>query len=118
MSKQLRTKKQFYLLHALLYIAFAILHLFEDDYFLGSLLFFSAMINLVAFRQIPWRIAPITVLLNLFNASVALSLTYSYWVLQINEFTALWAIIGLSYFIAAFRQIYCIIMQRLKKKKR
>lgn len=114
----MRTKKQFYLLHTLLFIAFAIMHLIESDYFLGSLLFFTAMINLVAFRQLPWRIAPITVIVNLFNGAVGLSLAYSYWVLKISPMATLWLLIGTSYIFAAFRQIYCIIKQRIKKKKR
>lgn len=114
----MRTKKQFYLLHALLFLAFAIMHLIEVDYFLGSLLFFTAMINIVAYRQLPWRIAPITVIINLFNGAVGLSLAYSYWVLKISPMATLWLIIGATYIFASFRQIYCIVKHRIKKKKR
>lgn len=75
------------------------------------------MINLVAFRQLPWRIAPITVIINLFNGSVGLSLAYSYWVLKISPMATLWLIIGATYIFAAFRQIYCLLAHRLKRRR-
>lgn len=118
MSKRLRTQKSQYLFHATLLFVLAIIHLFEQDYFLASLLFFTAMINLIAFRQLPWRIAPITVIINLFNAVVILSLAYNYWVLHTNGFAVVLLILGISYLLAALRQIYCIAIHRLRKKKR
>jgi len=116
MSKRLRSKKQYYLFHSSLFLAFAIILFAQNDLFLGSFLFFSAMINLLAYRQLHWRIAPITVIINLFNSATGITLTYNFWVVNNNYLAVLWLLLSIAYLIASLRQIYCIVVYRLKKK--
>lgn len=116
MSKRLRSKKQYYLFHTSLFLAFAIILFAQNDTFLASFLFFSAMINLLAYRQLPWRIAPITVIINLFNSATGITLAYNFWVVNNNYLAVLWLLLSIAYLIASLRQIYCIVVYRLKKR--
>lgn len=117
MSKKLRSKKQHYFIHSTLFLIFAVVLLVKNDIFLASFLFFSSMINLLAFRQLPWRIAPITIIINLFNSAVGATLAYNFGVTHSNYLAVFWLILSIAYLIASFRQLYCIAAYRLKKRR-
>ena len=78
MNKRYKTRKEFYLFSMIVFIGFSFEFFIRGDNFLGGVLLFNGIINMLAVQQIPRRIATITVILNLFNALISLTVSYNY----------------------------------------
>lgn len=100
-----------------LFIGFSFEFYIRSDNFLGSLLIFNGIINLLAFQQVPRKIAPVTVILNLFNGIISATTCYNYSVIDYSILYVLWMLVAAGYHIAVIRQIINLIGSARFKRK-
>jgi len=100
-----------------LFIGFSFEFFIRSDNFLGGVFIFNGIVNLLAFQQIPRKIASITVLLNLFNALISITTTYNYGMIDYSILYVFWMLIGAGYIIAALRQIINLLANARFKRK-
>lgn len=117
MVKRYLTHKKHYLFNMTVFIGFSFEFFIRSDKFLGSVLIFNGIVNLLAYQQAPRRVALVTVLLNLFNALVAAIVCYNYGEIDFLTLFIIWQLLSLVYFFATFRQIYSIFISKQAKKK-
>ena len=104
-------------MNMILFIAFAFEFFIRSDQFLGAVLIFNGIINLLAYQQVPRKIASITVILNLFNAIISIIISYNYAEIGYNMLFTLWIAFSIAYALASIRQIYSLIRSRHAKNK-
>ena len=104
-------------MNMILFIAFAFEFFIRQDQFLGAVLVFNGIINLLAYQQAPRKIASITVILNLFNAFVCVIVSYNYGTIDYSTLFIVWTILAVAYSFASLRQFYNLIVSRRSKKK-
>ena len=121
MVRRHKTNKNWYLMNMILFIGFAFEFFVRGDQFFGAVLIFHGIINIVAYQNIPRKVANVTVILNLFNSLISLTVFYNY--LQINfvMLSSIWFIILIAYVVSTIRQIVNLIRnirfkRRIKKK--
>ena len=117
MIKRYLTHRNHYLMNMILFIAFAFEFFIRSDQFLGTILIFNGIINLLAYQQAPKKIASITVILNLFNATISIIVSYNYGEIDYSILFALWTAFSIIYALASLRQIYGLIRSKISKKK-
>ena len=117
MIKRYQTNRKHYLMNMILFIAFAFEFFIRKDQFLGSVLIFNGVINLLAYQQVPRKIASITVILNLFNALISAIVAYNYLEISYTILFVLWVAVTAVYLIACIRQIYNLVNSKLSKRK-
>lgn len=114
-SKRRETKRSLYLLNMILFIGFAFEFFIRNDNFLGFLLIFNGVINLLAYQQAPRKVASITVILNLFNALVSGTVAYNYADINYQVLLFLWSGIAIAYVFSFLSQIFNLIAHRRSK---
>ena len=117
MRKRYLTHKKHFLFNVVAFIGFSFEFLIRSDNFLGSVLIFNGIVNLLAYQQAPRRVASVTVILNLFNALVATVVCYNYGEIDFLTLFIVWLLLSITYFFATFRQIYSIVITKQAKKK-
>ncbi|MEQ8908649.1 MAG: hypothetical protein RIC95_05625 [Vicingaceae bacterium] len=117
MRKKYRTNRSLYLFNMVAFIGFAFEFFIRDDLFLGCVMIFTGMINLIAFQQAPRRVASITAFLNFFNAHVAAVVAYNYIEQDYAVLTFVWIGIAVAYLISTLRQVYSIIAYKRHRRK-
>ena len=117
MIKRYKTTRNWYLMSMVLFIGFSFEFFIRSDNFLGSVLIFNGIVNLLAFQQIPRKIAPITVLLNLFNALISITTCYNYGMIDYSILYVVWMLIGVGYVIATVRQFINLTRSASYKRK-
>ncbi len=117
MKKKYPTHKSHYLFNMIVFIGFSFEFFIRGDQFLGAVMIFSGLLNLVAFQQAPRRIATVTLLLNFFNATLSAVVGYNYLNQNYVVLTVLWSGLFLAYLIATFRQLYGLIVYKRYKRK-
>lgn len=117
MIKRYKTIKQFYLFSMIAFIGFSFEFFIRGDKFLGGVLIFNGIVNLLAYQQVPRRVASITVILNLFNGLISTVVAYNYGEIDYLIVFLVWIILSLSYYLATIRQIYSIITSKKAKQK-
>jgi uncharacterized membrane protein len=101
----------------IVFIGFSFEFFIRGDQFLGGVMIFSGLLNLVAFQQAPRRIATVTLLLNFFNTMLAAVVAYNYLNQNYLILTIVWLAIFLGYLIATLRQLFGLITYKRYKKK-
>lgn len=117
MIKRYKTTRNWYLMSMVLFIGFSFEFFIRGDNFLGGVLIFNGIINLLAFQQIPRKIAPVTVILNLFNALISITTCYNYGMIDYSILYVVWMLIGSGYMIATVRQIINLLRSARYKRK-
>lgn len=117
MIKRHKTARNWYLMSMVLFIGFSFEFFIRSDNFLGAVLIFNGVINLLAFQQVPRKIAPVTVILNLFNALISITTSYNYGVIDYSILYVAWMLISLGYLLATLRQITNLISSARFKRK-
>jgi|GEM_PF-1125037 len=117
MIRRYKTTRNWYLMSMVLFIGFSFEFFIRSDNFLGGVFIFNGIVNLLAFQQIPRKIASITVLLNLFNALISITTTYNYGMIDYSILYVFWMLIGAGYIIAALRQIINLLANARFKRK-
>jgi hypothetical protein len=100
----------------ILFMGFAFEFFIRGDNFFGALMIFNGLFNLLAHQQAPRRIATITVLLNLFNTILSLTVAYNYSNLNYVFLFILWILIGMVYLGAVIWQVWNI--QKVKRSRK
>lgn len=100
-----------------LFIGFSFEFFIRNDNFFGSVLIMNGIINLIAYQQVPRKIAPVTVILNLFNALISLTVAYNYVQIDFVVLFVVWIGFFLGYTIAVIRQVINLIKNAQYKKK-
>lgn len=117
MIKRYKTNRNLYLVSMILFIGFSFEFFIRSDSFSGGILIFNGIINLLAFQQVPRKIAPVTVILNLFNALISITICYNYSVIDYSILYVFWMIIGAVYLVATIRQAINLIRSANYKRK-
>ena len=117
MVKRYKTHKKLFLFNMIAFIGFSFEFFIRSDNFLGSVLIFNGIINLLAYQQVPRRVASVTVILNLFNAVIATVVCYNYGEIDFLVLFIVWLLLSAAYFFATCRQIYSIITTKQSKNK-
>jgi hypothetical protein len=117
MIKRYKTNRNLYLTSMIMFIGFSFEFFIRSDNFSGGVLIFNGIINLLAFQQVPRKIAPVTVILNLFNALISITICYNYSVIDYSILYLFWMITGAVYLIATFRQAINLIRSAHYKRK-
>jgi len=115
MIKRYQTHRKHYLMNMILFIAFAFEFFIRKDQFLGAVLIFNGIINLLAYQQAPRKVASITVILNLFNALISAIVAYNYLEISYTILLVFWSVVAVIYLIACIRQIYNLVNSKLYK---
>ena len=115
MIKRYQTHRKHYLMNMILFIAFAFEFFIRKDQFLGAVLIFNGIINLLAYQQAPRKVASITVILNLFNALISAIVAYNYLEISYTMLLVFWSVVAVIYLIACIRQIYNLVNSKLYK---
>ncbi|MBD99701.1 MAG: hypothetical protein CMO34_07650 [Verrucomicrobia bacterium] len=103
------------------FLGFAFDFFIRGDQFMGIVLVFNGIINIIAYQQAPRRVATITVLLNVFNALLSQTVAYNYSEIDYPYLYVLWQSLTFAFIIAVIRQLYSIVLNkkyRSKQKKR
>jgi hypothetical protein len=100
-----------------LFLGFSFEFFIRGDKILGAVMIFNGIVNLLAFQQVPRRIASITVILNLFNAMIALTVAYNYQDINYSVLFISWLCISIAYAIAVIRQIYSLVASKRSRKR-
>lgn len=111
------TNKGLYLLNMILFIGFSFEFYIRKDNFLGTLLIFNGLVNLLAFQQAPKKIGSITVILVLFNLLLSATVAYNYLEINYEILFYIWSFIAFSYFIIMLSDAFNLIRYRHFKKK-
>ena len=106
-----------YLLNMVLFLGFSFEFFIRGDKILGTVMIFNGIINLLAFQQVPRRIASITVILNLFNAMIALTVAYNYQDINYLTLFIIWVVITISYAFAVLRQMYSLVSNKSHRRR-
>ena len=117
MIKRYKTNRNSYLTSMIMFVGFSFEFFIRSDNFSGGVLIFNGIINLLAFQQVPRKIAPVTVILNLFNALISITICYNYSVIDYSILYLLWMITGAVYLIATIRQAINLIRSASYKRK-
>lgn len=117
MIKRYKTNRNSYLTSMIMFVGFSFEFFIRSDNFSGGVLIFNGIINLLAFQQVPRKIAPVTVILNLFNALISITICYNYSVIDYSILYLLWMITGAIYLIATIRQTINLIRSASYKRK-
>jgi len=101
----------------ILFIGFAFEFFVRGDQFFGAVLIFNGILNVVAFQNVPRKIANVTVILNLFNALISLTVFYNY--LQINFIilSTIWFAISVGYIVSVIRQAVNLVRNSRFKRR-
>ena len=121
MRKRYLTQKKLYIINMLLFIGMSFEFLIRGDMFFGAVLIFSGILNLFAFQKAPKRVGRITVFLNVYNALIAITVSYNYSSINYSILFYIWMAISLIYIFSSLRQFYSIVSNnkfRRKQKKR
>ena len=116
--KRKLTNKNYYLVNMIIFIGFSFEFFIRSDDFLGVLIFFTGLINLLAFQQAPRKVASITVILNLFNALISTTIAYNYANINYEILLYVWTGIAVLYYISTISQITNLSQYRISKQKR
>lgn len=117
MRKKYQTNRSLYLFNMVAFIGFSFEFFIRDDLFFGVVMIFTGLVNLIAFQQVPRRVASITAFLNFFNAHVAAVVTYNYMEQDYAVLTGVWFLFTISYLFATFRQLFSIITYKQYRKR-
>jgi len=117
MKKKFKTNIKLYLLNMMAFLGFAFDFFIREDQFMGIVLVFNGLINLIAYQQAPRRVATITIVLNLFNALLSQTVAYNYSEIDYPFLYFLWQSLAFAYIIAVFRQLYSIMLNKKYRKK-
>lgn len=117
MIKRHKTVKNWYLMNMVVFIGFSFEFFIRGDNFLGGVLIFNGIVNILAFQQVPRKIAAVTVLLNLFNMLISLTVSYNYLNVGYTVLFILWTILSVGYFVSVIRQIANLIASGRSKRK-
>lgn len=117
MVKRYRTKRELFLLNMVLFIGFSFEFFIRNDNFLGLVLIFNGFINLLAFQQVPRKIAPITVILSLFNALLSLTVAYNYSLINYFIPYVFWILVSLVFLVFVLRQIVNLLASNRSRQK-
>lgn len=117
MIKRYKTNRNSYLTSMIMFVGFSFEFFIRSDNFSVGVLIFNGIINLLAFQQVPRKIAPVTVILNLFNALISITICYNYSVIDYSILYLLWMITGAVYLIATIRQTINLIRSASYKRK-
>ena len=117
MIKRHKTVKTWYLMNMVIFIGFSFEFFIRGDNFLGSVLIFNGIVNLLAFQQIPRKVAPVTVLLNIFNMLISLTVFYNYLGIDYTILLLIWTALSIGYFVAVIRQITNLLASSRSKRK-
>jgi len=112
------TKPSLYLINLLVFIGLGIHFILLNDKFYTSLLFFNALVNLIAFFQIPQKVSNQSIFLNFFNGLLLLITVYTYSEHNIQSMLLITSLLAATYLIASFRQYYLRAAYRKHKKRR
>ena len=117
MTKRYKTSKNWYLMNMILFIGFSFEFFIRDDIFFGAVLIVNGLINLIAFQQVPRKIAPVTVILNIFNALISITVFYNYVSIDYTVLIVVWILFFVGYTVATIRQIINLIKNARFKRK-
>lgn len=117
MVKRHKTEKTWYLMSMVIFIGFSFEFFIRGDNFSGAVLIFNGVVNLLAFQQVPRKIAPVTVLLNFFNALISLTIAYNYLNIDFTILLTCWILLSVGYLIAVLRQVTNLIASNRSKRK-
>lgn len=117
MKKKYKTINKLYLLNMVAFLGFSFDFFIRGDNFMGTVLIFNGLINLIAYQQAPRRVATITVVLNLFNALLSQTVTNNYSEIDYVYMFFLWQLLTIAYLFAVVRQIYSILQNKKYRKK-
>lgn len=117
MVKRYKTIREFYLFSMVAFIGFSFEFFIRGDSFLGGVLLFNGIINVLAFQQVPRRVATITVILNLFNALISLMVSYNYSGINYLFLFIVWGLLALGYLTASIRQVYSMVSNKSYRQK-
>ena len=117
MIKRYKTNKKLFLFNMVAFIGFSFEFFIRGDKLLGSVLIFNGILNLLAYQQIPRRVAAITVILNLFNALISTVVAYSYGDINYLVLFIVWLALSITYYAATIRQAYSIFSTNKSKKR-
>ena len=104
-------------MNMVIFIGFSFEFFIRGDNFSGTVLIFNGVINLLAFQQTPRKIAPVTVILNLFNALISLTVAYNYSTIDYLILYILWLVLSLGYIVATIRQVANLLASARSRKK-
>lgn len=116
-SKRKETNRNYYLMNMIVFIGFSFEFFIRSDDFLGVLTLFNGVVNLLAYQQAPRKIAPVTVILNLFNALISCTIAYNYASINYVILLYIWVIVSLIYLFTTFFQIGNLIQNKRSKRK-
>ncbi len=117
MIKRYKTHRKLYLLNMTAFIGSAFDFFIRGEQLLGVVLIFNGIINLLAYQQVPRRVASITVILNLFSALIATVISYNYGEIDYVALFFIWTFLSIAYSFATLRQIYSIIASKSSRKR-
>lgn len=117
MRKRYLTNKRMFLINMLLFIGMSFEFIIRNDVFFGGVLIFTGILNLFAFQQAPKRVGKITVLLNFFNALIALTIAYNYIEINYTVLLMVWSTLSIVFLFSTLRQIYSIYSNLSYRKK-
>ena len=117
MIKRQRIRKEIFLLNMILFIGFSFEFFIRDDRFSGIILIFNGIINLLAFQQAPRKVALLTIILNLFNVLIGMTVAYNYSMIDYLILYLVWVALTLFYIVLTLVQTYNFISSRQSKRK-
>ena len=117
MVKRYKTTRNWYLMSTVLFIGFSFELFIRSDNFLGGVLTFNGIMNLLAFQQVPRKIASVTVILNLFNVLISITTCYNYGVIDYSILYGYWMLVSFGYLFATLQQISNLMASARFKRK-
>lgn len=101
----------------ILFIGFAFEFFIRKDNFLGTLLIFNGLVNLLAYQQAPRKIGSITIILTLFSLLLSATVAYNYLEINYEILFYFWTFITLIYFIIMASDTFNLIRSKRHRKK-
>ncbi len=116
-KRRKETNRNSYLVNMILFIGFAFEFYIRKDNFLGTLLIFNGLVNLLAYQQAPRKIGSITIILTLFSLLLSATVAYNYLEINYEILFYFWTFITLIYFIIMASDTFNLIRSKRYRKK-
>ncbi len=118
MATKPSTKRSFYLVDMALMVAIGLHFLLLNDTFFTILLFFTGLLNLIAYLQLPEKVSDRSIFINFFNGFLLMITSYNYSEQNMKAWLIICAILCAAYFFASARQYFLRARYRRFKKNK
>lgn len=117
MDKRQKIFSNVYLFSTILLIGFSFEFFIRNDFFLGSVLIFAGILNLISFQTISRRVSAINILLTLFNGILSYFVSDNYGIINYKVLYFVWTLLTLFFLVICIIQIRIRVRSIRKRKK-